>query len=970
MAFYNPLLTKDQQSLSGLQAPTLGEPSIPMGYNPNIESQQQDPDIVPFIVRREELMGGMDQNLEQDDDLVPINIRRQQLIGQSPQEMWGEFNRPEDVVPLSSRQGTISGVADKLKETPLMQGQAGINSLKFGYGLLENAVSTLAGIPIDVAAGLSGLVHATGVALSNLGREDDKDAMAEAAKTVEGIRDYLNFYVSPETEQGKQIRQKFAEGIQSTVGALANYGKEKIVEPVAETFGDVFGPTAAGMAGAALTMAPEVAEFMITRGASGGTLRQNIKAVKRSIGEAVDSGVIKPTRSIAKAIGASDEWMTKYTPTLTRDSAVRKAREVLKSGMGEGVTAAKEAKWLEDEIIGLEWPSVSSFDDPGTMRMFMDLAKKDKEIGLSVLRKQQQNAEATRRYLQTIKTPSGDPAAVRLQLERERAKRLYELSKQQERFEGIKRTFEDRVDIPRTGTQIREELFGTSGEASKARDRATAILDELGDLNDDVITTRGLIKDIKNEATPESIAEVMSKGVPEEVRKFFDELNKRPPLLSIRELYKVRKTLRKARDDMDTSVDRNRFAQARMDRIIDVLDNHMKKTLMEPGKAADIIQRFRRAYYEDYIAKYETADMSAISRMNVKHNDYITNSMVAGKFIKKGDAGIDSGREFMTAANGNPGAIDALKTYVANDMVRAATDPVTGEFSKSGFRKWLFEHRPFLKEVGMEDGFRTMRDIEKQIDDANMFIQEFEKQYVSKIIDADIDGEIASILKLGSPIESMSELISYISDKPTAIKGLQNGLIDALDDLAADSVTDVKGLVKFYKKHENLYKKAFGETDIDKKRLKDLNRYVEAMDRNFRKGDLPDNFSDLEPVFREFYGSKQKSRLILPLILRNTIGLSRYIGRGEVKEIIRQMALDPKAAATLVRMGKYVEKGQPQKAGKTWKRYLIQIGVPAMTASAFRTGEGIPKIQTEKQPKEDMIRTLIDSLQRPRTTYE
>lgn len=975
MAFYNPLINKEDKSLTGLVPSTLGEPSIPMGYNPNIPDQS---DLVPFSVRRQELMYGQRPIESGDSDLIPMATRKQELLGkdQAAQEMWAEFNRPEDEVPLSAKPGFMGKA---LARSQMAGGQAGTKSFEFGVGLLENALAALAQTGAMSVSGLAGIAHSELIAIKNKIKGGDPAAIDEAGETIRKIQEFVNQYASPKTEMGKDILEKVKIGAESTVGALANWGTKNIVEPTVKSTAEQLGPTAGGIVGGGLTMAPELAMTLAFKGAGRNAIRSAMREVGAVAGEAVDIGIIKPSSWLAEkaSLGKfNKELQSIYTPTLTKGSAVRKTRQLLNLGMGEGVSIPNEVKFIEKEIRGVKFPTQAALDDPKAVSTFLKVTERDPEVGLYMLENQRRNAELIREYFQNFKSP-GNLNRVRYNIEIERAAVTNEIEKSNERFSLVRNSIEQSperpgvgIDVPKTGERIRT---GFEAEAKAAQKRAQAILNELGDLNDDIITKKTLLRDFEKEMRMESMAEVPSKSIPPEVRMAVRNIEEmESPFISVRQLYKIRKTLRKAKDDLDKSQESNNFARERMGNIIGVVDHHLRDTLVDPGKAADIIQRFRNSYYYDYMAKYEPKTTSGVMKTNVKHGDYISHSMVGGKYFKKGNDGIDSAREFLAAANGNQDIIGAAHEYAVQDMIRNVVDKETGMLSKSKLSNWLFDYKPYLQEMGFIDDFKGIKNISNEIEWGQNLLNEFDKRYLSKMIDADIDSEVKFMMDSPTPRSDMRGLMGFIGKDPEALNGFQSALIDEMDnrvvrDMAKKGVADVNSLYNIYENNKYIYDIAFENSP---RKVKALETFLSAMKRNYPEGQLPSNFADLNPIFKQFYRSAQRPEVNVSWLYRNTIGFLTTFGKEKVQRIMRRLALDPEGAITLQRIGRDLTEGKPKLAEVRWRNYLTQIGIPAMTAKGAETGENI-RLETQQptEPQESpVVRNIIDNLYRPGAT--
>ena len=99
------------------------------------------------------------------------------------------------------------------------------------------------------------------------------------------------------------------------------------------------------------------------------------------------------------------------------------------------------------------------------------------------------------------------------------------------------------LTVPETGEVIKKGFWK---EMKAARNKATELVNQL---EDDFIPSKGIVEDLREVLKMESGSEIPSKGIPAELEKGIKDISS-GSVTTVKELYKHRKTWRRAYDQM------------------------------------------------------------------------------------------------------------------------------------------------------------------------------------------------------------------------------------------------------------------------------------------------------------------------------------------------------------------------------------------------------------------------------------
>jgi hypothetical protein len=135
---------------------------------------------------------------------------------------------------------------------------------------------------------------------------------------------------------------------------------------------------------------------------------------------------------------------------------------------------------------------------------------------------------------------------------------------------------------------------------------------------------------------------------------------------------------------------------------------------------------------------------------------------VPAQFFRTGDAGGATMKEFLAANGGNQGAIDAMKSFVA-DKARASGD----------VKAFLQKHQPAIEALDPQ--------LARQLEDAAATASistGYRAGPVGKFLDGDLDAAVRSTLNAPDATKRMQTLRMSVGGNPEAVKGLQRAILD------------------------------------------------------------------------------------------------------------------------------------------------------------------------------------------------
>ena len=133
-----------------------------------------------------------------------------------------------------------------------------------------------------------------------------------------------------------------------------------------------------------------------------------------------------------------------------------------------------------------------------------------------------------------------------------------------------------------------------------------------------------------------------------------------------------------------------------------------------------------------------------------------------------------TGAEDLINAIGPERAKEAMRGSFGYDILRGATDPVTGKIVGRKLENELAKNREMLSKYGLYDEFSNLQSAQKTVDNISTVATAFEKSTAGRLIGVDSDKAIRNILSGSRTAADMQEVVKTVKNNPAALKGLKN----------------------------------------------------------------------------------------------------------------------------------------------------------------------------------------------------
>jgi len=353
-----------------------------------------------------------------------------------------------------------------------------------------------------------------------------------------------------------------------------------------------------------------------------------------------------------------------------------------------------------------------------------------------------------------------------------------------------------------------------------------------------------------------------------------------------------------------------RFAKKRKTEIEKILSEAEDIKTPEIEATAGKLKTAQQFYKKEVIQKYKTGSVGEILKKG-HQGDKVSNANVAGKIFRPGRAGAEPAKEFMNSMGDNKQAMQAMEDYVKQDFLLSATNPVTGEITETGLKRWRFKYKTSLDELGFTKKFDSITSARKQLDSAMEMKTEFEKSLASKLLKSDVDEAIKKAFASGSKRHGVKSLLHRLKGDKKAVSGLQNSIIDHIMSVSETTARDafdnpivsLAGFEREFKKFKPAIEEAFRGDPL---KLKALNQYRDAL-KTLQRGkasplgggsDTTENI--LAVIAKKMHFSK--SRLLN--FLKGAVKPFKDLSNDQVKAILNRAAVDPDFAYTIMGAGR------------------------------------------------------------------
>ena len=614
---------------------------------------------------------------------------------------------------------------------------------------------------------------------------------------------------------------------------------------------------------------------------------------------------------------------------LSAEKIAEKAKKILAANTKNGPIIARnidEARALESKIPGLKFSLGQLTDDPGIIKLERSTAMEPGKFAGQKLDQISENTKAIRTFINKTKGKEGLSEVIDPLTQQAKAAETGITAAQK----GLER---ESVALGRGAGAIEsgQKIRGAAVAGKTAAKKEGKILFE--DVPEFEIDANPIITKIDNLSKPLDQFENVAENVPaffERAKKILEKAGGKTTPLGLQGLRReATKVLRKSQNPMEP----NEIMASRISGLIGEIDDVLKSASETTAKsavetaAAGKLKTAQQFWKKEVIEKFKHGTVGDIlKKTGGKYR--VSNSQIASRFFKPGPTGAESAQEFLNAIGKDKNAKQALEDFVKQDFLTAAMNPVTGDVTESGLKRWKAKHRWALGRLGLTDKFKTIENAGKQLDDAIEFKAQFDKAAASKLLNADADTAIKAAFATGPKGKTADELLKKMGGDKRAIAGLQNAIIDhvtsipGLDDAVREFRT-VAGLRNIIRDFNPVIDKVFKDSPEKIDALKAVRRSFEIMGRTAKApiGGGSDTYQNIVTGMAKRFGMSGGRLLNFTKAVLSPI---KNMSDKQVNAILERSLLDPDFAFTLLSAAK----GMPVDAvGRRLKGHLLSLGI-------------------------------------------
>jgi hypothetical protein len=641
----------------------------------------------------------------------------------------------------------------------------------------------------------------------------------------------------------------------------------------------------------------------------------------------------------------------------TKKGAERAAGEIIAAMTDKGPLIAKnweEARALEEAMPGLQFDLGQLTGEPGIIKFVKAGAETSADIAARQAERRVANTEAIRNFINQSKEAGAGTRDITKPLAAQKFSLEEATTIAERNLEQQTSSLQSGVDPMEAGSIIRSELEIGERAAREAASKKFAavpeqelivddVYDELRKIMKPIYAGEGpkkfpgvlkrniqvLKKSIEDKGVTEVADDVLAKARADIAKKKGIKIKPttiNEPTMSLSDIQGFRseilEDLRTAKDKGLPASYRNRLAKA-----LDVIDQKLSYGVEGGAKELKEAQKFFR---EEVIEKYHKGATKGIMR----GEESVQDAMVSGKFFRPGPKGQQAASEFKKALGDNEESIRAISNHIDNSLYNIRSDK-TGELTQAALNRWLKNHRPALKEYGLENRYDSLVKARAAVDEARINSKIFEKSAASRALNADVNDVVKrAFAGTGSKKEAAKELMGKIKGDPKALAGLQNTMIDEiLTEVPLESPKAMRELLtstkmtEQFRKYDAAIREVFKDTPEKVKAMHQVRRAVKTVE--YKMGLPSDDLERSAKVLERLAGNYGHARSTAKSIAADMMKwLARKLGRRanpkDINTFINRAILDPELATTLMYMAKG---GKPEKVGKPFMNRLITTGL-------------------------------------------
>jgi hypothetical protein len=293
---------------------------------------------------------------------------------------------------------------------------------------------------------------------------------------------------------------------------------------------------------------------------------------------------------------------------------------------------------------------------------------------------------------------------------------------------------------------------------------------------------------------------------------------------------------------------------------------------------------------------------------------------VPATFFRPGDAGAATMKEFLAANGGNPGAIDAMRNFIAG-KAREAPD----------VKDFLLKNRPAIEALDPA--------LARQLEDAaatSSIRQGFTASPAGKFLDQDLDAAMKSTLGAPDSQQRMAALRLAAGGDPAAVQGLQKAIFDDFRRSAQAPVAEgggvplmtANGAARWLEANRATVAKAL--TPEQMAGMEEIVRALKDQGQTARKVAGSDTSRNLatRSILSALVGESRADAAWLDL-LRKPLGLVYGTANQQTLDRLMEVMLDPQISAALM---KQATPGNARMIEPLLQSIARGTAVPALTA--------------------------------------
>ena len=699
-------------------------------------------------------------------------------------------------------------------------------------------------------------------------------------------------------------------------------------------------------------------------------------------GQAIVPGLAATGKALKNIPGvqATGEFLKEAIPPLKAKVVRQRAGEVLAAMTDNGPIIAQnmdEARALEQTIPGLKFQRGQLTGDPNIIKFERALEREPGSFAKDQLERKAANTQAVKDFIESQKGPGTlEDTKKILQAQRDLAEKGVMQSRGA--LEAATTELGKGQGVREAGTTIKAELKAGKEAAKKEGKKlyqsipdfeinAKSLVDKINDISKPMTEYEDISKNVPNDLFnrfKEKLIKAEGKTTPRDLEGFQSELKAKlreieSPGGEINErkasrLKSAINAINNVLDNVGESVDvasqktlkgkefmvkqlKARLENAKtpeaanqLQDLIAKAEQNIIETKRTAAPAGEQYREARKFWKTEVIDKFKKGEAGEILKSNWK-GDRVDDAQVVSRYFKPKDIGISAAKQFKNAVGNNPKAMAAIEDAIKQDMLANAVNPVTKEITEAGLKRWLAKYGPALKEYGLENKFNTIVKARQQLDDALTFKVDFNKSEASKLLDSDVGTEIKNALNAGSKGKAMIELMKKMKGDKRGIEGIQNALIEEIQQIPTTKIATIENT---YKKYKQAFNVAFHNNP---EKLKAMRNYIDALKKLDIGSKSPVGFDSptAEHLLTSFFKNAAMGGGRLTNTVKAFMAPLKAIGKDEATRLFTKASLDPDFAHQLIMQSR---KPDPTAIRTLYAQAFERIGLPE-TAAKLREEE-------------------------------